>query len=199
MTATREQPAQQMEPEPSEALPSGTRLDVASVVRMYQAGVWRYVRFLGADRSEADDLTQETFLAFARGECESAERCDKQLADYLRVIARNQLLALRRRQHREINTVELDVAEHVWASATGKDGGLTEYLDALRECVEKLDGRARQAVNLHYHDRESRETIATTIQMKPDGVKTLLRRTRQVLRECVERKIGGEVGNTNQR
>ena len=28
--------------------------------------------------------------------------------------------------------------------------------------------------------------------MKPDGVKTLLRRTRQVLRECVERKLNRE-------
>ena len=31
--------------------------DFAGVVRTHQAGVWRYVRFLGAEPSEADDGT----------------------------------------------------------------------------------------------------------------------------------------------
>ncbi len=37
--------------------------DFAGLVRTHQVGVWRYVRFLGAEAAEADDLTQETFLA----------------------------------------------------------------------------------------------------------------------------------------
>jgi RNA polymerase sigma-70 factor (ECF subfamily) len=65
---------------------------------------------------------------------------------------------------------------------------LTEYLDALRECVEQLDRRARRAVDLQYRDHAGREAIAAELDMKPDGVKTLLRRTRQLLRECIERK-----------
>jgi RNA polymerase sigma-70 factor (ECF subfamily) len=157
------------------------------MVRTHQAGVWRYLRFLGADRTEADDLTQETFLAFGRSEF--VERCDRQTAAYLRVIARNQLLALRRKQHREISTVELESAEAVWAAAAGTNGNLTEYLDALRNCLEQLEGRARRAVDMHYRDDAGRDAIATELEMKSDGVKTLLRRTRQILRECVERKI----------
>jgi RNA polymerase sigma-70 factor (ECF subfamily) len=156
------------------------------LVQQHQAGVWRYVRFLGADCSEADDLTQETFLAFARSEF--VERCERQTAGYLRVVAHNQLLALRRKQNREVSTVDLEAADTVWAAAAGADGGLTEYLDALRECVEQLDRRARRAVDLQYRDHAGREAIAAELDMKPDGVKTLLRRTRQLLRECIERK-----------
>ena len=185
MTAIQDQPQRAGASSP----PSGPP-DLASLVRTHQAGVWRYVRFLGADRSEADDLTQETFLAFARSEF--AERCDRQTAGYLRVIARNQLLALRRKQSREINTVELEAADTVWATAAGADGSLTEYLDALRECVEQLDGRARRAVDLQYRDHADREAIAAKMEMKPDGVKTLLRRTRQLLRECVKRKTNNK-------
>ena len=107
-------------------------------------------------------------------------------------MARNQLLALRRKQNREISTVELEAADSVWAAAAGPDGSLSDYLDALRECVEQLEGRARQAIDLHYRDGAGREAIAERLDMKPDGVKTLLRRTRQVLRECVERKINSE-------
>lgn len=161
--------------------------DLASLVARHQAGVWRYVRFLGADTTEADDLTQETFLALARGGF--VERDERQTASYLRVVARNQLMALRRRQNREVCTVELEAADSVWAAAAGPDGSLTGYLDVLRDCLAQLEGRAREAIDLHYHDRAGRDAIATKLSMKPDGVKTLLRRTREVLRECIERKI----------
>src|SRR4051795_8801330 len=124
--------------------------DLASLVRQHQAGVWRYVRFLGADPTEADDLTQETFLAAARGQF--VERDERQTAGYLRVVARNQLLALRRRQNREVGTVELEAADSVWAAAAGSDGSLASYLDGLRECLEQLEGRSRQAIDLHYQE-----------------------------------------------
>jgi RNA polymerase sigma-70 factor (ECF subfamily) len=166
-------------------------LDLASLVQRHQAGVWRYVRFLGADAAEADDLTQETFLAVARSEF--VERDERQSAGYLRTVARNQLLVLRRKQDREISTVELEAADTVWAAAAGADGSLDGYLDALRECVDGLDGRARQAIDLCYRDGAGREAIAAALDMQPDGVKTLLRRTRQVLRECVERKARNDL------
>jgi RNA polymerase sigma-70 factor (ECF subfamily) len=185
MTAIQDQP-QRAGTEPVGVSPPPCAANLASVIYQHQAGVWRYVRFLGADRNEADDLTQETFLAFAKSEF--VERCERQTAGYLRVVARNQLLALRRKQNREISTVELEAADTVWAAAAGADGSLTDYLDALRECVEQLDGRARRAVDLQYRDHAGHEAIAAELEMKPDSVKTLLRRTRQLLRECVERK-----------
>jgi RNA polymerase sigma-70 factor, ECF subfamily len=171
---------------PNASTPIGPN-DLASLVNRFQAGVWRYVRYLGADTTEADDLTQETFLAVARGGF--AERDDRQTAGYLRTVARNQLLVLRRKQNREISTVELEAADTVWAAAAGQDGRLDAWLDALRECVDGLEGRARRAIDMHYHEHASREAIATQLEMQPDGVKTLLRRTRQLLRECIERKL----------
>ena len=179
MTAIDQQPRQMEEP-----------TDLASLVERHQAGVWRYVRFLGADTTEADDLTQETFFALARGQF--VERDERQTAGYLRVVARNQLLALRRKQNREVSTVELEAADSVWAVAAGPDGGLGTYLAALRDCLEQLEGRARQAIDMHYRVRASRAAMATELGMQADGVKTLLRRTREILRACVERKIKTE-------
>jgi DNA-directed RNA polymerase specialized sigma24 family protein len=101
-------------------------------------------------------------------------------------------LALRRKQYREICTVELEAADTVWAAAANSGGGLDDYLDALRECVEGLEGRAKQAIDLAYRVGASRGAIATEMAMQPDGVKTLLRRTRDILRECVERKQNRE-------
>jgi RNA polymerase sigma-70 factor (ECF subfamily) len=162
---------------------------LADLVREHQAGVWRYVRYLGADLPEADDLTQETFLTVARAPFE--ERCSKQTVAYLRTVAGNQLRMLRRKQKREVECVTLEAAEAVWAEAAGDDG-LETYLDALRECLQNLDGRARHAIDFHYREETSREQIAERLDMKPEGVKTLLRRTRQVLRECIERRLRSE-------
>jgi RNA polymerase sigma-70 factor (ECF subfamily) len=192
MTAIQEPPERAGEPASETGcrvpnpLPTHT-FDFASLVQQHQAGVWRYVRFLGADWAEADDLTQETFLAVARAAF--VERDERQTAGYLRVVARNQLLALRRKQGREIGTVELEAADGVWAAAAGTDGSLTGYLAALTDCLTELEGRAREAVEMHYRENASREAIAERLEMRPDGVKTLLRRIRQVLRECVERKV----------
>ena len=182
MTATEAPP----ERAGSSSTPGGPG-QLEALIRVHQAGVWRYLRYLGAELAEADDLVQETFLAFARAEF--VERDPRQTAGYLRTVARNQLLALRRRQHREVITVELEAADSVWAAAAGPDGSLSGYLDALRVCVEQLEGRPREAIDLHYRHGESREAIAAKLGMQPDGVKTLLRRTREMLRECVERRI----------
>jgi RNA polymerase sigma-70 factor, ECF subfamily len=192
MTAIDQEPPQTEKPANKAATGDRgcAREDLANLAQRHQAGVWRYLRFLGADATEADDLTQETFLAVARGDF--VERDEPQTAGYLRVVARNQLLALRRKQHREINTVDLEAADSVWAAAAGPDGSLTNYLDALRDCLQQLEGRSRHAIDLHYRDRAGREAIARELGMQPDGVKTLLRRTRQLLRECVERKIKTE-------
>lgn len=183
MTAIQDQPPQRAGSSPTPTGPT----NLANLIHRHQAGVWRYVRYLGADTTEADDLTQETFLAVARGGF--VERDDRQTAGYLRTVARNQLLALRRSQNREISTVELEAADTVWTAAAGHEGQLESYLDALRECVDNLDGRPRRAIDLHYRDHASREDIARQLDMQPDGVKTLLRRTREILRECIERKL----------
>ncbi len=175
------------DPQPAPAL--ATLLppdDWERLVRDHQGTIWRYVRYLGADGAEADDLVQETFLALAKAEF--VEESQRQTIAYLRSVARNQLLMLRRRQRRELASCSLDEADAVWTEVVGDDSA-GPYLDALAECVESLDGRARQAIDLHYHQRLGREEIAAKLGMKPEGIKTLLRRTRDALRECIKRRM----------
>lgn len=158
---------------------------LAELINAHQADVWRYLRYLGAEAADADDLTQETFLALGRAKFQHRSRAET--TAYLRTIARNQLLMLRRFQGREIATVQLDAAEQVWA-ANVADAGMEGLLASLTECLEALEGRAREAVQLFYRENLSRAAIASALTMKPEGIKTLLRRTRDVLRDCIQRK-----------
>jgi RNA polymerase sigma-70 factor (ECF subfamily) len=165
--------------------PPCVEFDLASLVREHQADVWRYLRYLGAAADDADDLTQDTFLSVARTPFELRSRGET--AAYLRTAARNQLLMLRRRQGRQISTVELTAAEEVWAEAAG--GEFNEFLDALSACCETLVGRAREAIDRFYRDGHSREQLANEFDISIEGVKTLLRRTRAALRDCVDRRL----------
>jgi len=162
--------------------------ELAGLVRAHQAGVWRYLRFLGCHPAEADDLVQETFLAVLRENF--AIRSPAETAAYLRTVARNRLLMARRKQRNAPSAVDLEAAESVWARVAAEDG-LNHYLAALGDCLQAaITPRARQALELQYRDRASREEIAAALEMAVEGVKTLLRRARTALRDCVERKVG---------
>ncbi|MCZ7604560.1 MAG: sigma-70 family RNA polymerase sigma factor [Planctomycetota bacterium] len=166
-----------------EALSMATDPDRETLVRRHHLGVWRYLRFLGADRALADDLTQETFLVFLRKPFNFMGH--ESTAGYLRGIARYVWLEERRST---VTTAELDAADAAFAQHAGPSEG-DDYLDALRECEKTLAGKAREAVQLQYRDRLSLEQIGETLDMKPNGVKTMLQRARQHLRECVERRL----------
>jgi RNA polymerase sigma-70 factor (ECF subfamily) len=158
------------------------------LVQAHQAEIWRYLRFLGCDPSRADDLAQEVFVAVLAKP--PAQRSTAETRAYLRTIARHQFLLVIRRRDRHAKEVELEAAEAVWAEAHPADGG-NAYLDALGECLEKLEGRAKQVVDLHYREHHGRAEIAARLEMTADGVKSLLRRTRDILRQCVEAKVKG--------
>ena len=146
---------------------------MAGLVRQHQADVWRYLRFLGATAADADDLTQETFLAMPRAEF--SERSRPETAAYLRTVARNQFLMFRCIQGREVGTVELTAAEQVWCEAIGPGG--MEFLVALADCLTTLEGRARTAIKGFYREglgrteiAESDELLTLKIRYKqPDG------------------------------
>jgi RNA polymerase sigma-70 factor (ECF subfamily) len=157
----------------------------AELIQTHQAGIWRYLRYLGCDTSLADDLTQETFLAVIRKPFE--QRTDAETAGYLRTVARHKFLRAIEKSRRGLRIEDIDTAEQIWAE-THADGG-NDFLDALEDCLGGVNGRARVAIERRYRDGHSRAQIAAELEMTEDGVKTLLRRTRQSLRNCVEAKL----------
>lgn len=155
--------------------------DVVAIVQRHQAEVWRYLRFLGASAELADDLVQEAFLQLLRAPFEP--RGEAATAGWLRTVARHLYVKAHRRPPFEL--AELDTIEAVWAGFAAADGG-DAALERLRACLDRLDGRAREAVRLCYEERRSRREIGARLGLGEDGVKSLLRRTRAVLRQCVE-------------
>lgn len=138
---------------------------------------------LGASADEADDLCQETMLIG----CATANPGAESAGPFLRGVARHQWLRTRRWwQRRREREVALAVDE-LWIATMDADGG-EDLLDQLRHCVQSLQPRARQALELHYRDGLAWHDIAAQLGQKLNGTKTLAQRARKSLRECIERR-----------
>lgn len=165
------------------------------IIRAHQAEIWRYLRFLGAQAELAEDLCQETFLAWLDTGSEEVQRMDPmRLRAWLRGVARNLFLqSVRRSRKGPVLDIEsqagASAAEEVWLRQTGEDGGEL-YLSALEHCIARLDERERLALRERYGENASRERIGDLLSLGDSGVKSLLRRARARLKHCIRGKVG---------
>jgi RNA polymerase sigma-70 factor, ECF subfamily len=169
------------------------RLELTAIVRVNQAGIYRYLRYLGADRPTAEDLVQETFLAAFKSR--TAEQDLLSPSAWLRGIARNLFLQHCRRARRSPAVVggeHLERAETTWRKVFLRDGDGFDYLEALRGCLQDLPPKQRGALDMRYRDKKSRGEMAQFLGISEDGIKSLLRRLRAALADCVEKRLALE-------
>lgn len=175
-------------PDAAAACPASAAQPVATnpPIQAERRLLWRYLRALGADGNEADDLTQEALLVASQAAQERDPDDPHRRAAFLRGIARNLWLRSRRwwrrRREREIAVA----VDELWAATVGQDHG-GELVARLRECLDGLQPRVRKALELHYHDGLGWRAVAADLAMKTNGLKTLVQRARRALRQCLER------------
>ena len=164
---------------------------LVELIRRHEAAVHRYLRVLGCEAALADDLTQETFVQVLIKPIEDYHPAAT--AGYLRKAARNLFLMHLRKIGSRPATSDIDEVEHEWASwaknRAGEDDGGAERVAILRECIELLDERARQAIDLRYRADAGRIEMARALGIEANGVKTLLQRAREKLRHCMEERL----------
>lgn len=161
-------------------------IDPGQLIEDHQVGIWRYLRALGCDASEAEDLTQETFLAVLQKPFQyygqTAAAC------YLRKVAYHRFISTRRRQGKEVIVAELEQVDESWSQWIGKhDSG--ELLEALRVCLKQLTARARWALEMRFRDKLPRANIADALSITEHGARNLMQRAKTKLRSCIESKM----------
>lgn len=145
----------------------------------------RYLFVLGAGADRIDDLVQEVCVVVLQKGFE--DRGEPAVGVLLRSIAKNVLLRTRRAAAARR---EVELAHEVWCEDGGDVDG-DERIDALRACVDALPERSRALLRGAYGEQRGRIELARVLGLRPQGVKTALRRLREGLRACVERKRGG--------
>jgi len=149
------------------------KLELEIIMERHQGEIYRYLRYLGADGDEAEDITQETFFAAYKSRTFPDDNNPKRIAGWLRGTARNLLYLLFRHKTRNremIDNAILEQAEQLWTSQFLREGDGFEYVEALRQCVEGLPPKQRGAIDMRYEKKLSRVDMATAMRMTADGV-----------------------------
>ncbi len=154
--------------------------------------VFRYAFSLTRDRSDAEDLTQDTFLQAFRHWDQYARGTNARA--WLFTICRNLYLRQRERRAREepTETAELDslATASLESSAIAPDGtqGLfeaPELGDVIRKELERLPPEYREVVQLSDLQDQSYADIAEVLGVPIGTVKSRLFRGRRMLQEAL--------------
>ena len=168
---------------------------LTELLQAHQSEVYRYLRYLGAERGVGEDLVQETFVAaFTSGNPpdlnDAARRCA-----WLRGIARNLYMNKCRADKRSVLRFPgdaLERADRVWDGEYLHGGDGSDYMDALHRCLGELPDQDRLVLNMRYTQGKSRAEMAAACNMSEDGIKSLLRRIRADLAGRIMRELNRE-------
>jgi RNA polymerase sigma-70 factor (ECF subfamily) len=144
--------------------------------------VYRFAWLLTSSVPDAEDITQECFLALIRKPA-FFDPARAQLRTWLIAVARNQHLGRRRNLARQASPADLETS--------GIPAGLEEELirleraDAVRRAMGALPPVQREALYLFEFEGLSLADIAVVLEIEPNAVKARLYRAREQLRRLL--------------
>ncbi len=168
------------------------------LVDRYLAGVHAVARRILCNSTDAEDVTQDTFLrAYERLYLYDL---GQSFRNWLLKIATNLAINRLRSRHRE-KVLKLKVADRQrdeWAEREEKDapaGPVTSNVKAWEYWLGRLNESQRTAIVLfHFHQMPYAE-IAEVLEVPENTVRTHLHRGRKRLRELMEGFVTGEDGS----
>lgn len=153
-----------------------------------------YLQTLLPDANDVDDVFQETYLVAWR----NLDRFDKSrsFGAWVRGIARKLVLAHRSQRGRAPLVCTPDVLEVIDArcEALQKQAGdtLEEKLLVLRDCIERLPPKYRNAIDVRYRQELRGQGLAAMLETSIENTKKLLQRGRDLLAQCFQRNMSLE-------
>lgn len=162
--------------------------DTAALFGAYHDRIYRYVLRLVRDRTEAEDLTQETFLRACHRQ--DTLRDPASVAGWLYRIATHVCLdRLRRRKPLDCGEEETATSLAQARAATPSPLELTERSETsacVQRCLEALPDSYRALIILYEGHALTAPEIARLLQLNLTTVKMRLHRAHRMLRQVME-------------
>jgi RNA polymerase sigma-70 factor (ECF subfamily) len=155
----------------------------------YIDGLFRYAMVLSRNRSEADDLVQETYVRALAGRKDL--RSDSNLKSWLFTILRNLWLNQLRKRRRTPEQVQFDEDEgaaDVPAAASGDPHAARVTAMAgeqVRQAIEQLPVHFREVILLREYEELSYDEMAAMLGVPAGTVMSRLARARSRLRSLL--------------
>ena len=168
-----------------------TPADSIRQISLHQASLLAYILTLHPDRSEAQDILQETNIVLWQKIGEF--RPGTSFKAWAFRVAYLQTLAHFKRTKRthwlgfssELMETHADEAEPLLADFEHRHR-------ALRTCIEKLADRDRDIVRAHYEGDQPLSELSVQLGRSVGAIKQVLLRIRRTLRSCIELRLAQE-------
>ena len=171
---------------------SMTKEDLEELIEAHQAELFRYLRFIGADHSLAEDLLQDTYLRAFKSAAAPGLHDHGHRRAWLRRIAHNLFIDHCRRRSRSpvsFSSEAVETAESFWKNHFYRYDEGFGCMEALEQCLTKLTKSQRDLIDAFYSAKRSRDEIASAMGISSSGVKAALRRIRIALGECIQQNL----------
>ena len=168
--------------------PSDQTLEVQKLFVDQLPELRRFVLSLLPNRSEADDVVQEVFLAV------TTKANDFVLGSNFKAwafaIARFKVLESLRRAKQDPHVLTDSVIEKLAEETEDTDPEQESLvLKALTKCIEKLAPKPKLAIELQYREKCKPADIADRLGWEANSVYVTLSRARSDLKNCVQKSI----------
>ncbi|MEQ9367585.1 MAG: sigma-70 family RNA polymerase sigma factor [Coleofasciculus chthonoplastes F3-SA18-01] len=182
----------QTDAEVFQALRSGNLLALGILYERYGEVVYRTAMRMLGNQQEAEDLTQEVFLALRRRGTYDSKRGS--MLVFLLTLTRSKAIDRHRQmqaQWQRLQRWTRSLPPESWSTLMDK-ASLEEMSSRVREALSELPSNHRQVLEMAYYDGLSQSEIAQDLNMPIGTVKTYKRKgllkLRQLLQDLVEQR-----------
>ena len=156
----------------------------------YQPRMYGYIRSLVANRTDAEEILQETASVLWR-KFDQFEPGTNFLAWALKV-ARYEVLHFKEKQGRDVLRFSEPFVDAVAEETVAASDRLGDLREALITCLDKLPAHQRNLFRRRYQSAATTRSVARELGRPPTTVYNALARIRRRLAECVERTLARE-------
>jgi len=161
----------------------GDRNAFALLYERHWKAVYSYAWILGQSVAQAEDVTQESFLALLRRP-QAFDPARAQLRTWLLAVARNQFLQRQRKQRREANPAD---ASEPWIGPGLEERLMSlERAEAVQHALAALPETQREALYLFEFEGLSLAESAVILGIDTNAVKARLYRGREQLKRMLD-------------
>ncbi len=160
--------------------------DFLAMITQYQAAIRGYIRGSIGSYHDSDDVMQKTNIVLCKKEDQWNR--DVPFLQWAFSVAKYEVLAFYRDKAREKVVFNDEVLELVMQDSAELAPELSDRNLALRQCLGQLSDEHKLLLSSKYSARLSIDAIASKMNRSSNGVRSLLKRVRAQLRECVTHK-----------
>jgi RNA polymerase sigma-70 factor (ECF subfamily) len=169
------------------------RIQLVQAVTRHQSMIQAYAYAIVRDFHVAEDVFQEVAVIVAE-RWETVPAGDG-LVPWLRETTRRKALEALRKERRASALLSEGALEKL-GEAFQPGGPRPEVKEALTSCLSKVEGSARAILEARCGEGLSGEAIAHKFGRSIQSIYSILKRTRVIVAQCVERTLASRAGGT---